>query len=546
MIDIDFHYDGSVIPFQSQKEEIMKNIINNFCRNESINISQVFFLYDGKIIDEKLPLKSLINRDDKQRKKMNILILLNSEKNKNNNSSRKTKQTICPRCGENAQIKFKNYLVTIYGCKNNHIIENIPLEQYEKTQIIDEGKIICCFCKNANKKNSFNQIFYFCGTCKQNICPICKDYHNKNHNIIDYDLKGYTCFEHGDNFNSYCDTCKKNICIACENDHSNHYIISFGKNIPKKENLKEKNKEFKDIIEKFKDEINQLKNILNYVVENLDNYYNIINNIYNSFEIKKRNYEILNNINEIKFDEIKSDFQEIINDTIQNKFYKINIIYNKMKNDIRKNLSSNYDFNFMGGVQIISSIPMNINPFENSMIKLIREFNELKGINFGKNWGIPGFNLWTLNNNPFIWVFTLRGLNYYSEGKFYIKAIFPQDYPKSRPEFCFVTPMYHLNVFSTQMNDESLGHICTTILIWWNPNTKIKDIIIDVLSFFWGENPESPCIHECLKIADLYKNNTELYFKRVKYFTKKYADPSLPYKEYNSWDFSVPEELKYN
>jgi len=43
MIDIDFHYDGSVIPFQSQKEEIMKNIINNFCRNESINISQDFF-----------------------------------------------------------------------------------------------------------------------------------------------------------------------------------------------------------------------------------------------------------------------------------------------------------------------------------------------------------------------------------------------------------------------------------------------------------------------------------------------------------------------
>ena len=48
MIDIDFHYDGSVIPFQSQKEEIMKNVINNFCRNESINISQVFFYMTEK------------------------------------------------------------------------------------------------------------------------------------------------------------------------------------------------------------------------------------------------------------------------------------------------------------------------------------------------------------------------------------------------------------------------------------------------------------------------------------------------------------------
>jgi len=39
-------------------------------------------------------------------------------------------------------------------------------------------------------------------------------------------------------------------------------------------------------------------------------------------------------------------------------------------------------------------------------------------------------------------------------------------------------------------------------------------------------------------------NNIDLYNKRAKYFTKKYADPSLPYKEYDSWDFSIPDELK--
>ena len=42
----------------------------------------------------------------------------------------------------------------------------------------------------------------------------------------------------------------------------------------------------------------------------------------------------------------------------------------------------------------------------------------------------------------------------------------------------------------------------------------------------------------------LYINNIDLYNKRVKYFTKKYADPSLPYKEYDSWDFSFPDESK--
>ena len=45
----------------------------------------------------------------------------------------------------------------------------------------------------------------------------------------------------------------------------------------------------------------------------------------------------------------------------------------------------------------------------------------------------------------------------------------------------------------------------------------------------------------------LYNNNRALYEKCCKYFTRKYANPSLPYKEYNSgWDFSIPEELKVN
>ena len=143
--------------------------------------------------------------------------------------------------------------------------------------------------------------------------------------------------------------------------------------------------------------------MLNYVLENIDNYYNIINNIYGSFELKKRNYEILNNINEINFDDLYKDFEEIINENkIQNKFYKINIIYNKMKNDLQKNLENNFNFNFL------KTIPTNINSCENGINKLIAEFNELKkGIKWGYSFWGPGFELWTLNNNIFEWVFTL-------------------------------------------------------------------------------------------------------------------------------------------
>jgi len=279
-------------------------------------------------------------------------------------------------------------------------------------------------------------------------------------------------------------------------------------------------------INKFKDEVKKIKKILNYVLENLDNYYNIINNIYSSFELKKRNYEILNNINEINSDDLYKDLEEIINENkIQNKFYKINIIYNKMKNDLQKNLEGNFNFN------LLKEIPNSIK-YENGINRLIEEFNELKK---GISWGVgmdwdPGFELWTLNNNIFEWIFTLKGLycTPYSGGKFYLKAMFSDYYPKSKPEFRFVTPFYHTDVISIQnYGDEidPLGHICAAILNDWNPNTKIKDIIINIFSFFWG----SRCCCN-LKLRDLYKNNLELFNRRIKYFTKKYADLSFPYK----------------
>ena len=138
-----------------------------------------------------------------------------------------------------------------------------------------------------------------------------------------------------------------------------------------------------------------------------------------------------------------------------------------------------------------------------------------------------------------------KGAKCLFEGKFYIKAIFPPDFPNSAPEVCFVTPIYHLNVHHTNNSKNyPLGHICMALLNLWNPNIRIKDIIFDILTYFIYANPESPC--SGIEIAQLCKRNPQLYEKRVEYFTKKYADPSIPYKEYNSWDFSIPEELKEN
>ena len=68
-----------------------------------------------------------------------------------------------------------------------------------------------------NKSDSHKNIFFRCNKCKKNICPLCKSKHDKNHNIINYDLKDYICEEHNEAYVEYCNECKKDICLSCTN-----------------------------------------------------------------------------------------------------------------------------------------------------------------------------------------------------------------------------------------------------------------------------------------------------------------------------------------
>ena len=85
-------------------------------------------------------------------------------------------------------------------------------------QKIDESKIICdkCIGVDKNKKSEVNNnLFYKCLICNINLCPLCKDKHDKTHNIIDYDQKYFICNLHNESFFSYCNNCKKDICLIC-------------------------------------------------------------------------------------------------------------------------------------------------------------------------------------------------------------------------------------------------------------------------------------------------------------------------------------------
>ena len=45
------------------------------------------------------------------------------------NPKNKVKEIICPTCGENCRIDIKDFKIKLYGCKNNHEINNILLEE---------------------------------------------------------------------------------------------------------------------------------------------------------------------------------------------------------------------------------------------------------------------------------------------------------------------------------------------------------------------------------------------------------------------------------
>ena len=93
--------------------------------------------------------------------------------------------------------------------------------------------------------------------------------------------------------------------------------------------------DFRNVIDKFKCVIEEMKGMLNNIVNNIDLYYKINENIFNNYEDNKRNYYVLQNLNEFKKNNknIIEDFNGIIREgNYINKFNELINIYNKINN----------------------------------------------------------------------------------------------------------------------------------------------------------------------------------------------------------------------
>ena len=216
-IEIEFNYQGQITIIQCNIKDNYSTIFQRFINKSNIDINSIYFLYSGNIIEGNLIIEQNINNTDKERKKMNILV---NNKNEINDNSIiiKPKDIICPKCGDICKININDYKI-LFECKNGHNKGNILLDEYNNIQKLNISKIICDECKENNKGNTYNNIFFKCNSCNINLCPLCKNKHNNEHKIINYDDKDYICKEHNQKYFSYCKICQKNICIYCEKEH---------------------------------------------------------------------------------------------------------------------------------------------------------------------------------------------------------------------------------------------------------------------------------------------------------------------------------------
>ena len=174
----------------------------------------------------------------------------------------------------------------------------------------------------------------------------------------------------------------------------------------------------------------------------------------------------------------------------------------------------------------------------NAMKILTEEYKRLTEapmVTFGITVGL--FNA----DNIFEWKCTLLGPKdtCYKGGIFFLKITFPFDYPNSKPEIVFLTPIYHLNVLYAANQKQPLGHICVNTLNEWKPGDSIIRILPQVFALLNKNNPDSPYDDHLNSRKNEFVNNRPLFNKKAEYFTKKYAysnDKIIEYK--NGWDFT--------
>ena len=110
MAQVEFYYNGVNIRIQCQESQKMLEICNAFLIKSQLNEKEIIYIYDGKgglQFDKNLSFNEMANSLDKERKKMNMLVMANEQED--DKYLVRAKNIICPECGEDIKIKIKDF-----------------------------------------------------------------------------------------------------------------------------------------------------------------------------------------------------------------------------------------------------------------------------------------------------------------------------------------------------------------------------------------------------------------------------------------------------
>ena len=155
-----FLYEQIELKIQSKSKEYIKNIIKKFLEKAEKDKQELIFLYNGKILNEEIQLKDIIN-DDNEIKISVYDINENTNIIQNTENKKQSKDIICTKCGHNCLIDFKDYKIILNKCDNNHNVPNIFLNEFNNSQMINQSQIVCKECNNKKSEvyNLYLSIF---------------------------------------------------------------------------------------------------------------------------------------------------------------------------------------------------------------------------------------------------------------------------------------------------------------------------------------------------------------------------------------------------
>lgn len=114
------------------------------------------------------------------------------------------------------------------------------------------------------------------------------------------------------------------------------------------------------------------------------------------------------------------------------------------------------------------------------------------------------------------WMATIMGPSGspYAGGIFYLRIVFPYEYPFKPPHVIFTTKVYHCNI-------DKNGAICLDILKNnWSPALTVSKVLLSIASLLADANPKDPLVES---IAKMYIHHRDEHDRIARDWTRKYA-----------------------